>query len=359
VNDLLKPHLSENAFAFVQHVKADTVSYIELLIEAGAGVPFVVAIPYSTEPRARETFKAMGIKVLEPGLTDIERSALTEIGASGALSKRLFVQEVGGYLANASLRECRVAGIVEETKGGLWRYQAVAERLITPTVEVADTDMKAIEAHFVGEAVCDAVARRVMRYHHTLRYMRVGLFGYGDIGSGVAEALLRRRITPLVYDIDEIKLCDALTAGCRIGSAQRILSECDIVIGATGRPCFSVTQLKGLARPQLFASASSRDIEFPIAEIESTYRLDREIRNADLILHSKGEERFVFLGCGYPINFGEISLPPNISDLLFLLVSAALLQHSLGKTQPGLQKLDREFERIAAKYWLEHHPAAI
>jgi S-adenosylhomocysteine hydrolase len=230
----------------------------------------------------------------------------------------------------------------------------VSGKLPIPVIQVADTELKKVEAHFVGEAVCEAVASHLFNLQETMRYKRAGLIGYGDIGAGVAEAMLRRRISPLVYDVDPVKCAGALTVGCRIADLRKVLDESDVIVGATGTSCFSCADIAARPGDRYFASASSRDIEFPQDEMKNTFPWRVEGKN---IRFETASGSLIVLENGFPINFSVRSLPPNISDLLFLLLGAAMRHFHSAPPAPGLHRLERLFEMEAASVFLRFHPA--
>lgn len=361
VDDFVSSHLAgkfPDSVVLIQHLKRDTVQFVRTLRNHGIAVPLFVAIPYSVEKAASDEIAELGIEVLKPDLEEVGSVAMAALRALAGTHDSVVVQEVGGYLAPI-LETCvdcaPLACIVEETKNGFWRYQKVQDRLPIPVIQVADTEMKRIEAHFVGEAVCDALSSHLFNLQQTLRYKRVGLIGYGDIGSGVAEAMLRRRISPLVYDCDPIKQSGALTGGCSIGGLRDVLGECDVIVGSTGETCFAVDDIPARPGIRYFASASSRDIEFPLDHMEAVLgkRVEEDNYRFGSPQGPRGE--LVVLSRGLPINFSVRSLPPNISDLLFLLLSAAMLNYRLDPPGRGLCRLGRKFETFAAETFLKFH----
>jgi S-adenosylhomocysteine hydrolase len=345
-----------HAVVLIQHLKRDTIQFARTLLNFDVKIPFIVAIPYSIEDGAIEEAASLGIKILTPDLDNLAQTALAELRALKGKYEGVIVQEVGGYLAKhfAMGEEYGpVVCVVEETKNGLWRYEEVSKSLPLPVIQVADAELKRVEAHFVGEAVCDAVASHLFKQQETMRYLRLGLIGYGDIGAGVAEAMLRRRILPLVYDIDPIKLSGALTSGCRIGSLENVLSTSDVIIGSTGKTCFKCEDLTLSDKVRYFASASSRDIEFPLEDMKKMFR--SRIDGDNIKFEGSRGDLVVFMN-GFPINFSFRSLPPNISDLLFLLLSAAMRNYQISAPPPGLHRLERKFEIEAAEVYLRFHP---
>jgi hypothetical protein len=127
-------------------------------------------------------------------------------------------------------------------------------------------------------------------------------------------------------------------------------------LGQPGALALSWKILWELETSVFLPAAGSRDVEFPLVGLESISTGHVE-SNGDIRFTLTSGQDCVFLNSGLPINFSVRSLPPYISDLLFLLVSAGFLQQSKGDCPVGLHKLSKELESLAARYWLQFHPA--
>ena len=206
----------------VQHLLSDTEEFIRLIRGFGFEVLRVIGIEYSSRQDVVERLRSSGLDVVVPEVAETEdtlRQVLHD-EFSRSQSKRIILQEVGGYCANIlnaviepSL-ENRFLGVVEETRQGLWRYRDVPN-LPVPVIEIADGFLKSLEARYVGEAVARAVEVDLLEAGSTLWGAKSVVLGFGDIGSAVANGLRARGSWVACFDPDPLKLIDARMRGFR------------------------------------------------------------------------------------------------------------------------------------------------
>ena len=298
--------------------------------------------------------KNLGVDTSVPDLDNISEAVLRHCERAQKVRRKLVLHEVGGYCAGLagknSVFQQICAGIVEETKQGLWRYSAEAS-LQVPVVQFADCKFKSMEGEFVGRAVARSVDEDLATLGTGVESSHVGVVGFGDIGSGVARALRSRGARVLCYDRKAFRMIEAASQGFTCLDLQQLLDSCDAIVGATGVGRLEKKHLRAIKDGALLCSASSRNLEFPMRDIRTL----RE-GEADLSPHVR-EFRFKWRKCvrvssdGFPVNFRTLSLPSSFGDLMFCQVvkgMAAIATHALCA---GIHRLTKQDEEEIAEIW--------
>ncbi len=347
---------------FVQHLLPDTAHYLKVLTDRGFQVSSVFGIEYSTKPEVVESIRELGIDVNLLPIAEIPDALETFLTsrrstASGTFQRPLVLQEVGGYAASLLARDPDLfsetcAGIVEETRQGLWRYQEV-ENPAVPIVEIASTRLKRIEATYVGEAVARALESDLLMLGRTLAGMPMTVLGFGDIGSCCAAALRSRGSIVAVYDPHPARLVDAIAAGFLVYGRQEALRHARVIVGASGQQSLTLTDIAKLNEGALLASASSKQVEFPISDLLSNATRTVEITPRVSKLIFENNKSIALVNNGFPVNFESFSLPTFVSDLLFCQITSAITRVVRGSMQPGLHTLEETEQDEIAKTWLK------
>jgi adenosylhomocysteinase len=363
VND--DPDVEAVKLFFIQHLLDDTAHYLRLLTKYGIPVIKVVGIKYSSREDVVDDIKGNEIDATLPDFGSLEAvvdenldSVIHEIREEGTGS--FIIQEVGGYCARLIKerpgifsRECK--GIVEDTKQGLWRYSSVLDYLTVPVLQIADSELKDVEAAFVGEAVARVLEDDLLNSGIALTGRRVGILGFGKIGSSVSASLYRRGGIVSVYDKNPTKVINALTRGYAVPRKETLLSKSEIIIGTTGSTSISSAELERLKDNVLLGSASSRDIEFPVGDIASL--AERIIAPSPHITEFEmpWNKKIRIVDSGFPLNFRRQSLPAYISDLMFSQLTMCIFKLIRNDIKPGIHRLSALDEELIAKSWLDQY----
>src|SRR4029077_8904657 len=115
-------------------------------------VDLVIAITYSADAGTVALLKAKGYNVLVPPSIDYMLNSLWQdvVAVLNTSKHPTVLQEVGGYFADWTAELAKSSsfkGCVEDTKNGLWRYQAASKKapLAVPVLSMADTALKRVE----------------------------------------------------------------------------------------------------------------------------------------------------------------------------------------------------------------------
>lgn len=358
VSDQIEPDSVE--IILVQHLLSDTEEFVRLIRGFGFKILRIIGIEYSSRPDVVERLRSSGIDVVVPkvGATEDTLRQVLQDQLSRSQSNRIILQEVGGYCANIlnAVAEPqgrdRFLGVIEETRHGLWRYRDVSDFPV-PVIEIADSFLKSLEARYVGEAVARAVEFDLLEAGSTLWGAKSVVLGFGDVGSSVANGLRVRGSFVSCFDPDPLKLIYARMLGFRSPARQRLLSDADIVVGASGKRSLTDQDLEQLGDGVMLASASSKDVEFPIDLIRST------ATNRHVVTPYVNEytmpwgKRIRVSSEGHPINFRGFSLPHFMSDLLFAQIVAAMQMLLSVRPSNQIHSLSKEHQVHIASEWLD------
>lgn len=346
----------------VQHLLRDTADFVGILQESRFDICSVIGISYSSQTEAVDNIKRRKIRVLLPErgspemVTEILSREVDKVKGSNVI-----ISDVGGYSAPLFSREgwyrAHVQGVVEETAQGLWRFQAF-EAPPLPIVSIAKSPLKAVESPFVGEAVCRSLDEVLFALGTDYRFLRVGVIGFGEIGRSVAHSFQGRGVDVVVYDIDPVRRAVGRALGFRCPSRDEVIREANLLIGATGRESVGWEDALSLSDGTFLASASSKQVEFPIATISARCKLAQSVA-ANVSSYTTPHGRMIHLiNNGFPVNFaGAWSLSPPVGDLLFALLARALCRVSQGDLGAGLHELTYKEEVEVATEWLDTLPA--
>ena len=343
----------------VQHLYEDT---LRLLLTAHQFFPIdvVIGIGYSGNPQVVEMLKARGIEVLTPSFQDLEAVVRDELGKSlqrcAQTGRQLMIQEVGGYAIKAFHQHYRdyrqsIRGSVEITKQGVWTAQQIPDLLI-PQVNCAETQLKEIEADFVGEAVVLALDVILRELGYALAGRRALVTGYGWIGRGVCRGLQGKRMIVAGHDIDIIRKVALKLDGFLLLDELASLEGVSLVVGASGKRSITSQMIDRLEDRTILVSASSKDVEIDTDHLNSQAHQIEPVHPHVTAYHLK-ERTLYLVNQGFPVNFLRSSVQDEFVE--FLLAEALILlnQLALNDFSPGTFPLPANLEHIPAQVWLD------
>ena len=186
-----------------------------------------------------------------------------------------------------------------------------------------------------------------------LRRLGVGLLGFGDIGASVAHALRARGAEVAIYDTDPVRTVAGHMQGYKCMDRTELVCRAPVIVGASGRRSLTKEDLPELADGVILASASSRAVEFPVAEIGSA-STGRAQAPADLTEYSMlWGKRVLLANDGHPVNFRDGSLPVPVADLMLASLAACIARLATTELAPGIHALPEDDERAIAQLWLD------
>lgn len=271
--------------------------------------------------------------------------------------------DIGGYLlepiANVFGAESATKrffkGVVEDTTYGHNRYQKVKGAFPVPILSVARSQLKEIEARFVGRdavVACDMVLRRqgIM-----LSGRKALSIGYGMIGTNVARALRDNDLVVSVYDKRDCRNLHAYMEGFDVNKKGVLIKNADIVFSQTAAQAVGFSEIEECKDGVVLASVGSKNTEFDIAELErqaiSFQNYGRHIKEYTL----SNSKRVRVINDGTAVNFVNPSLPTEIFDLVFseaFICLMLILKRGDQYPAGGLYEISETFQNEISKDWL-------
>lgn len=365
----------------VGHILPTTEEFIRLLMDAKVAIHALFAKPYSIDSGVLESLKGRGVKVVEETYETLDTSDLMydELASAIRMSKeddrRVVLFDIGGYFAKplsllSAADASKIAGVVEDTTFGHNRYATAVNStngIPVPVYSVARSDLKKIEARFVGRDAVQAVDQMLREVGIAMTGRNALVIGYGMIGQNVARALRNYDLNVYVYDLEDRKLARAFIDGFHIHKKSVLIPSADIIFSATGsealhgQPAMSLEEMEECKPNVILASVGSRKSEFDVEALVAS-KPEGTKMSRYLTKYVPMSKPVILANEGTAVNFTLPSIPVEVLDLVFaeiLYCAISLLKQNLAATdgEPPLvpntiyRAKSRELDEIA-KVWL-------
>lgn len=314
---------------FVNHIMLDSFQFINGLQKAGADVDYVLGKNYSADEEIANKIieNKIELHILPDDDNEKEKLALyiinEAISKSQVDKKRIIIFDLGGVFSNVvncldTDEKNYIAGVVEDTAFGHRKYNKLINTIQVPIFSVATSELKELEAKFVGESVVDALRIILKDIGISISGRNVLVLGYGMIGKNVVNELRKRDCMVSTYDINYIRELEAHLMGYNIGKLEQLVRNNEIIIGTTGYTVLDYSKLRDINQDIYLVSASSNDIEFDVSSIENNSILSKESSDVIRKYQIPGNKNTInLLNYGKPINFLVKSIPNEIISLVF------------------------------------------
>lgn len=281
--------------------------------------------------------------------------------------KRFAIIDTGGYFSHvlddmAKSNQFNLMGIVEDTENGHKKYESFLTRnndrieLPFPILSVARSKLKEPEDFLVGQAIVFSADALLRECGILLTGKQAAVIGYGKIGSSIAANLRAKGVRVDVHDSNPIQQALACAHGYGSGNRTTLLSQADVIFGATGNKSVRATDIEAMKEGAFIFTATSGD-----DEIEGYHDILADRRPSSLhprvcALASRKGATYL-CNDGNSINFmhGGV-LGPFIklvqAELIFALSQLNTAQRD------RIRHLSDESKRFIADLWLSHfhHP---
>lgn len=345
-----KKLLSGAHIVMLEHVLPTTLEFVRHLNDADIVVTKFIGKPYSVDHGIiGELSKLCDVSILKD-YDDVEGTAVLDdivvsaINDSRAAEKRLVILDVGGYfcapLIRLSSRDdlefSRIAGVVEDTTFGHNRYVASADKIKCPIYSVARSELKMIEARFVGRDAVMAMDMTLRKRGISIAGRKALVLGYGMIGSNVARSLKAADLMVSVYDKFDHRNLQAFIDGFHIHKKRELIKEADIIFSATANCALSYPEIEECKSNVILCSVGSKDTEFDVKSIKNQ-SLGVNPVDENLNEYKLPNSRSVIVAKeGTAVNFILPSTPNEVLDLVFAEIVAAFVEIlSKGKKATG------------------------
>ncbi|MCL5091138.1 MAG: hypothetical protein M1514_03960 [Patescibacteria group bacterium] len=301
-------NFSGYAFIFIYHLNDNNLPFLKKWTN-NVKTLGIISIPYSEVKKVKVELQKGSLVFTPQTISEIPDLILKL--AQKYSKEKIVLVEVGGYSSYVSSNFKNVFLTIEDTHQGYWLQQD-NQQLTCPVVSIANTDVKKVENRIVGESIVKTVERLIKKYKNIndIREVTFSILSYGGIGSSVCLALRNRQVIPYVYDIDPIKMSQALADGYRITSREKMLSISNVIIGCSGKLSLSIEDLNFVKPGCYLFSGSSKQVEF-----ESFLGMFKGKRNSEIQeAEYQGKSFWVGYSC-QPINFLD-KIKPEMFDVI-------------------------------------------
>ena len=164
-----------------------------------------------------------------------------------------------------------IAGVTEETTTGVHRLDELAagSQLLFPAINVNDsvTKSKFDNKYGIRHSLPDGLNRAT---DVLIGGKIVFVAGYGDVGTGAAEALRGQGARVIVSEVDPINALQAAMDGFQVARLESVVEQVDIFVSGTGN--FNVIGVDHMLRMKhlaIIANVGHFDNEVDMASLES------------------------------------------------------------------------------------------
>ncbi len=407
IEDYAEERATKESFAgldavFIQHHLGSLIPKLNAMIEYGLdrSRTWFIDIPYSTCRPVVDRLRSMGVhpshlsRPFDDPLADYSHAQMARVSflmaqiANRDNPNPLLVIDDGAYFVRYLLDvhhhapdlipRFRGSYVVEQTTRGHRFIERHHEELTKAfdlhMVSIARCKTKTdFEGPFIGANIIRSMFDKIGTDRLNAA-RKVAVMGYGTIGRGVVERVVRDFPAASIHVVDtkwDEKSVNTLKE-LHCEPREKLASDgCyDVVIGCTGTNSFLVEERHFLSDNAVLVSGSSADVEFNrFAFVELADRLpndeieiiDREATRkqgirANVSLRHEGGKIMTILNAGFPANFtgeGVEGLPYSIIQATHSLLFGAALQATRSRV-PGFRTIEHKRDDEIFNLALEH-----
>jgi adenosylhomocysteinase len=293
------------------HMTIETAVLIETLVHLGAEVRWSSCNIFSTVDQAAAAIASVGIPVFAWKGETLEEYdwciKQTIIGKNGWVPN--LILDDGGDLTTIIHTTYphllkNIKGLSEETTTGVARlYQMQKEgKLQVPAINVNDAVTKSKFDNLYGckESVIDGIKRAT---DIMIAGKMVVVCGYGNVGKGCAEAFKSQGARVVVTEVDPICALQAAMAGFTVLPLEKVVSQADIFITATGNvSVITFEHMKAMKDCAIVGNIGHFDNEIEVESLRNLKWVNIKPQ-LDQITFSDGK-RLILLAEGRLLNLG-------------------------------------------------------
>ncbi|KKB64489.1 hypothetical protein WM40_06330 [Robbsia andropogonis] len=288
---------------------------------------------------------------------------LSHLEAAG----KFVIIDMGGYFAEAvsafpdSIKR-NLIGIVEDTENGHQRYERAFARLgdaddrvAKPVISVARSALKDPEDFLVGQAVVFSADAALRQGNVILPSMKTVVFGYGKVGSSIAQCLKMRGAIVSICESDPAREALALAHGFQVFGKDDALSHAELIFCATGNHCIGMQDFgRTDSRKYVFCATSADD---ELKDFEDIRRI-MEPSGIWGVARTGNRGMIYFCNRGNSVNFlhnGSVGPYVKLVQAELLVAASRIDQFVPGR----ISELDRSSRTSISKVWLKHHVSTL
>lgn len=337
----------------VTHLVKNIPSFIYAIDEI-ANLKFIIPKPNSIQNNIKNLLST-NYSILPITKEDISVQNYEQIKKMIDINKSTIIIDIGGYFSSIATKlkldyPELLLGIIEDTENGLQKYQKQTD-LSLPVISVARSVLKENEDFLVGHSIAFSVNNLLRQQLKIFNYSKIGIIGYGKIGRGIADYVLKHNNQPSVFDIDPIRMVSAYNQECKIINRESLIAESEIIFCATGSKSLNLQEFLRLRNGCFVASVTSKDDEFELIGLNTCYQVERI--NQNIYKYFNNEQFFYLLNNGNAVNF----IDGGVLDSFIYLVQGEILEACKilldGRFNPaGIQEISLNTKKELAEKWL-------
>jgi len=358
-NEIIKKfsiNLKDVKIVAVLHIVPDILSFVDILKHQ---VKKILIIPKKNSINENTLSKIPKEFIFFTTRENLKKETVLEKVFSD--NEKTVIIDIGGYFAteefiNFNKKKRIVLGIVEDTENGHLKYEKIKNNLHLPIISVARSQLKRNEDDLVGYSIGFYTEWVIRKMRQIPKFITCGIIGYGKIGKSIANFLFNQNIKPLVYDIDPIKLVEALKDGAIfVRKKDEVLENNELIFCATGNNSLSISDFLKIRPGCYIASVTSSDDEFDLSKINRYFTINKE--NEMITKYENENTYFYLINNGNAVNFIDKE-GDRVSDLIRLVQAEILV--SLGKIVKssvpfGIHQTSIEEKRKIAALFLDYY----
>ena len=300
------------------HMTVQTAVLIETLTTLGAEVTWTSCNIFSTQDHAAAAIAKTGVPVFAwKGETEEEYNDCIERqlkAFSGGKGPNMILDDGGDLTIIVHQKHPElfsgsdpVRGLSEETTTGVHRLYEMHKKgeLKVPALNVNDSVTKSKFDNLYGcrESLGDGLKRAT----GVMFAGKVAVVcGYGDVGKGCAQSLRGLGARVIITEIDPINALQAAMEGYQVSTMEKVASQADIVVTATG--CQGVVRpdhMRAMKDQVILCNIGHFDCEIDVAWLEKNPEI-KEVNikpQVDQFVFPDGK-RLTLLARGRLVNLG-------------------------------------------------------
>lgn len=346
-------------FVVLTHILNDRHEFLAA-INSISPISLVIAIPYSTDQSALRSLKTQ-YNIVTPTLKQLKDCdyLCTILKSNVTPKKPTILIEIGGYFAQALKNNNHltkyIVGVIEDTEVGHREYEKMRSTLQIPVVSIARSQLKEAEDYLVGPS-CVYTVEKILRKFGLLIYGKRSLvLGFGRVGRGLAYILTKNNCPVSICDTNPIMTVKAVSEGFRVVNMTTGLQNAEIIYGATGTTSIKKDDFKLIKPGALLVSCGSKDIEFDLTYLKTTYKKTAIDEHLDRYSSYNDDHFFYLVANGRPVNFIDSAvigpaLALTQAEIIFAINNIIKLS---AEQKKGLFDTSYEVKQLLAHKWLE------
>ncbi|MEM7621470.1 MAG: adenosylhomocysteinase [Pseudomonadota bacterium] len=341
------------ASIIVTHILPDRPFLLEALSRQ-TDLACVLAKPKSVHSKTKDWLsKSYPIEILRQKFLDGPKTL--EFINKKAKSQPLVLMDIGGYFSNVigylyEHYNGDIIGVIEDTENGHQKYEKQQNKC--PIISVARSPLKYPEDYMVGQSIVYSTEALLREQGDIIHGRTACVIGYGKLGRSIANLLHARHVRTVVYDINAIKVIEAMSHGFAVAkSLESALMESGLVFCATGNIALEKSGFDHVQPGAYIATVTSSDDELRLDDLSDYHR--KQVTDY-ITKYQKESHYFYLLNRGQAVNFIHGAAVGPFIYLVQAEILASIARCSNEGLEGGMIENNSDLRAKIASIWLDH-----